>query len=96
MEDKICFNPETYEVKTCELDEQCITYHAYENIVYCANPVDPIQKMNIYVPEVLAQGGTINGFILKTAPIFMPNTVGGYMPAPVSNTQMKLQTPPNV
>ena len=73
MDDKICFNPETYEVKTCEMDEQCITYRAYENIVYCANPVDPIQKMNIYVSEVLVQGGTINGFTLKTAPVFMPN-----------------------
>ena len=83
MDDKICFNPEAFEVKICEIDEQCITYRAYENIVYCTNPVDPIQKMNIYVPEVLAQGGTINGFILKTAPIFMPNTVGGYMPGPV-------------
>ena len=82
MEDKIYFNPESYEVKTCELDGKSITYRAYENIVYCANPVDPIQKMNIYVPEALAQGETINGFILKTAPIFMPNTVGGYMPGP--------------
>lgn len=80
MEDKICFDPQAYEVKTCELDGRSVTYRAYENIVYCTNPVDPIQKMNIYVPESLAQGETINGFTLKTAPIFMPNTVGGYMP----------------
>lgn len=82
MEDKICFNPESYEVKTCELDGKSITYRAYEDLVYCESPVDPIQKMNIYVPEALAQGGTINGYTLKTAPIFMPNTVGGYMPGP--------------
>lgn len=86
MEDKICFslsfNPKSYEVKTCELDGRSVTYRAYENLVYCANPVDPIQKMNLYVPEVLAKGETVNGFTLKTAPIFMPNTVGGYMPGP--------------
>lgn len=82
MEDKICFNPESYEVKTCELDGKSITYRAYENLIYCANPVDPIQKMNLYVPEALAKGGTVNGFTVKTAPIFMPNTVGGYMPGP--------------
>ncbi len=80
MEDKMCFNSEAYEVKTCELDGKCVTYRAYENLVYCANPVDPIQKMNLYVPEILAQGGTINGYTIKTAPIFMPNSVGGYMP----------------
>ena len=44
MEDKIYFNPESYEVKTCELDGKSITYRAYENIVYCANPVDPSSK----------------------------------------------------
>lgn len=86
MEDKICFNlsfnPESYEVKTCELDGRSVTYRAYENLVYCANPVDPIQKMNLYVPDALAKGETVNGFTLKTAPIFMPNTVGGYMPGP--------------
>lgn len=82
MEDKICFDPEAYEVKTCKLDGKSITFRAYENIVYCASPADPVQKMNIYVPEALARGETINGFSLKTAPIFMPNTVGGYMPGP--------------
>lgn len=82
MEDKLCFDPEAYEVKTCEQDGTRITYLAYENLDYCANPADPIQKMNIYVPQTLAQGGTVNGYTIKTAPIFMPNTVGGYMPGP--------------
>lgn len=82
MEDKLCFHPESYEVKTCELDGKSVTYRAYEDLVYCANPVDPIQKMNIYVPEALAKGEEINGFTLNTMPIFMPNTVGGYMPGP--------------
>jgi hypothetical protein len=50
--------------------------------VYCANPVDPIQRLNVFVPEAYCQGKTINGYSLKSAPIFMPNTVGGYMPGP--------------
>ncbi len=82
MEDKLRFNPENYEVKTCELDGRCVTYRAYEGLLYCTEPTDPIQKMNLYVPEILAQGKTVNGFTWKTAPIFMPNTVGGYMPGP--------------
>lgn len=35
---------------------------------------------NIFAPEVYYQGGSINGYLLNTAPIFMPNMVGGYMP----------------
>lgn len=36
--------------------------------------------MNIYVPEGYFKGKSINGYTAKTAPIFLPNTVGGYMP----------------
>lgn len=36
--------------------------------------------MNIYVPEGYFQGETIHGYTAETAPIFLPNTVGGYMP----------------
>lgn len=36
--------------------------------------------MNIFVPEAYYEGFVINGYSLNTAPVFMPNTVGGYMP----------------
>lgn len=78
----LIFNSENYKVETCSMDESSTTFRAFKEIVYCANPVDPIQKMNIFVPEVYYQGETINGYSLHTAPIFMPNTVGGYMPGP--------------
>ena len=45
-------------------------------------PVSSVQKLNIYVPEAYYQGKTINGYDLKTAPVFAPNTVGGYMEGP--------------
>ena len=78
----LTFDPEKYEVKTCELDGRKVTYRAFENIVYCANPVSSVQKLNIYVPEVYYHGKKINGYDLKTAPVFAPNTVGGYMEGP--------------
>ena len=34
------------------------------------------------MPEAYYQGKTINGYDLKTAPVFAPNTVGGYMEGP--------------
>ncbi len=80
MSDNLRFDAGKYEVKTCELDGRSITYRAFEGIDYCANPVDPIQKLNLFVPEVYYREGELNGYTLQTVPIFVPNTVGGYMP----------------
>lgn len=77
------FDPTRYEIKTVTHDGQTLTYRAYEHIVYVENPVDAeIQYLNIFAPECYYAGESINGYALKSAPIFMPNTVGGYMPGP--------------
>ncbi len=78
----LTFDPNNYEVKTCKLGERSVTYRAFEHIVYCANPASRVQTLNIYVPEAYYNGESINGYSLKTAPIFAPNTVGGYMEGP--------------
>lgn len=82
MGDVLRFDDSRYEVKTCELSGRSVTYRAFEGIEYCERPVASVQKLNIFVPETYYQGGEINGYNLKTAPIFAPNTVGGYMEGP--------------
>lgn len=82
MTDKLRFNPEEYEIKTFEAGNVRVTCRAFEGVEYCAKPVNGIQKLNIYAPADYFEGGTINGYTLGTAPIFMPNTVGGYMQGP--------------
>ena len=82
MSDKLKFDVDNYEHKTCELDGRVIKYRAYMGITYCEKPVDDIQKLNIFVPEAFYENETVNGYTLKTVPIFMPNTVGGYMEGP--------------
>lgn len=75
------FAEDNFTVNTLEVDGQTITYRAYENIVYVQNPVDTLfQTMNIYVPQRYYDEGTMEGFTLDSAPIFLPITVGGYMP----------------
>jgi hypothetical protein len=75
------FNPTNYTTKTLTVDDQTITYRAYENIVYVKYPVDTnYEIMNIYVPEEYYEGKSIGNYTAETAPIFMPNMVGGYMP----------------
>lgn len=82
MNDVLRFHPEAYEVMTCTLDGRSVTYRAWEGLRYCARPVDDIQKLNLYAPEAYFHGEAINGYTLHTAPIFAPNTVGGYMQGP--------------
>lgn len=76
------FDPTNYTTLDVVVGDTAFKVRAFENIVYVANPVDSdYQAMNIYVPEQYFLGGTINGYTADTAPIFMPNAVGGYMPA---------------
>lgn len=70
-----------YTIKTAIVNGKTITYRAYENTVYVAKPVDiAYQTINIYIPEEYFKNRAVGKYNAKTAPIFFPNTVGGYMP----------------
>ncbi|MEC0233794.1 subtype B tannase [Paenibacillus kribbensis] len=80
------FNTANYTEKTLTVDGKPITYRAYENIVYVKNPVDvKYEIMNIYIPEAYYEGESIGSYTADTAPIFFPNSVGGYMPSGPGN-----------
>ncbi len=75
------FNTKKYTLKTLKVNNKTIKFRAYEKIVYVKNPVDTnYQIMNIYIPEEYFEGKSIGTYNAKTAPIFFPNSVGGYMP----------------
>ncbi|WP_428738003.1 subtype B tannase [Sulfurimonas sp.] len=77
----LTFSLNKYTIKTFNLNGKEIKYRAFENIVYVKNPVDiKFQSMNFYVPEAYYAGKKIRDFTKDTAPIFLPNEVGGYMP----------------
>ena len=82
MEDRLRLNTNDYEVCEFEYEGRSIRYRAFRNIRYCLNPMDEIQKLNIFVPEAYYHGESIGIYDKDTAPYFMPNTVGGYMPGP--------------
>ena len=78
----LAFDAKNYESMSTTVDNKEIKYRAFEYIPYVANPIDIDQQyMNIYVPEEYFNNGTVNGYNTQTAPIFMPNAVGGYMPS---------------
>lgn len=77
----LSLDTKTYTTQTHKVNGQDVTYRAFENRVYVKHPVDvQYQTINIYVPEAYYQNGTINGYTAKTAPVFLPNSIGGYMP----------------
>jgi hypothetical protein len=77
------FDEKNYVVETLELEGKRIRFRAFRNIVYVQKPVDEeFQSLNIFVPEDFYEGRTVNGYNLSTAPVFMPNVMGGYMPGP--------------
>ena len=81
MEYDLEFNPDRYRVETAEAEGKRLVYRAYEDLVYVKRPSAPeYQKMNIYVPEAYWEGGSIGAYDRNTAPVFLANTVGGYMP----------------
>ena len=70
-----------YTEETLTLNGQAVKFRSYRNVVYVAHPNNVAsQSMNIFSPAAYFENGTINGYTKDTAPIFMPNGVGGYMP----------------
>lgn len=72
-----------------------IRFYAWKGIPYCENPLDPIQTLNLFMPASYAEGVTINGYTKETAPIFLPNAVGGYMPGPADEPGLTRHGEPN-
>lgn len=75
------FERDNFSVETLTEEGITIQFRAYRGLVYVAAPVDvKYQTMNIYVPEAYYHGQAVGQYTAGTAPVFMPNTVGGYMP----------------
>lgn len=72
------FDRNAYTVEETTLFGQTVRYRAWRNIPYVEKPVVPeYQQLNLFAPEALFVGESVNGYTLSTAPVFVPNTVGG-------------------
>ena len=93
----LAFDVKNYESMSTTVDNKEIKYRAFEYIPYVANPIDIDQQyMNIYVPEEYFNNGTVNGYNTQTAPIFMPNAVGGYIPSQAMTPKVENGKPNSV
>lgn len=78
------FDPTSYTDETLIVGGQAVAFRAYRDIPYAVHPRNAAhQRMSIFIPAAYFSGGTVNGYTAKTAPIFLPNGVGGYMPGEI-------------
>lgn len=92
------FEKNHYTIEEVTLCGETVRFRAFRDLVYVEKPVNAeFQKMNLFVPESYYEGASMNGCDLLSAPVFMPNTVGGYMPGPADEpgTNPFLQGKPN-
>lgn len=79
------FRSADYVVETVNAGGETIEVRAFRNRIYVNHPINPTyQQLNIFVPECYYHGECIGSYNLNSAPIFMPNSVGGYKPGELS------------
>lgn len=84
--DKLEFNADQFIEEGMGWRGQSVKFRVYHNIVYVSNPVDAeYQCMNFFAPVEYFEGKSYGPYNAETAPIFFPNTVGGYMPGKPGN-----------
>ena len=80
--DPLVFDAGRYTTQQVSAGGQSVTVRAWEGVPYVSRPAQSdYQVMNIYIPEAYFNGGQVGRYDAKTAPIFLPNQIGGYMPA---------------
>ncbi|NDY92473.1 alpha/beta hydrolase [Ideonella sp. TBM-1] len=76
------FDASRFTPMTVQVNGLALAVRAYEGLPTVTRPVEPAyQVLNLYIPEAYFQGGAVGRYTAQTAPIFLPNAVGGYLPA---------------
>lgn len=91
------FNPERYTRLDIAVNGQTLAVRAYEALPTVTRPVEPeYQTLNLYIPEAYFKGERVGRYSAQTAPIFLPNQVGGYMPAKPGTPAGRMGPPPGL
>lgn len=94
-QDPLRFPREAYVVRAFTVEGNPFAVRAWEGLRYCAHPADDVQRLNLYAPEAFFAGDSAQRYTAQTAPIFLPNTVGGYKPGPAAMPAVNERGEPN-
>ena len=90
------FNAANFTQESVIVGGKKIKFRAYKNIIYVAKPVSAhYQSMNIFIPQQYFEGRKSGKFDAASAPIFLPNGVGGYMPGEADEVKIDASGKPN-
>ena len=90
------FNAANFTQESVIVGGKKIKFRAYKNIIYVAKPVSAhYQSMNIFIPQQYFEGRKSGKFDATSAPIFLPNGVGGYMPGEAGEVKIDKSGKPN-
>ena len=102
-EGSLVFDPTDFTDESVLVGEETIYFRAYRDIFYVENPIeaaatDPrgniipptvYQKLNVFVPAEISLGE----YPTDDTPIFLPNSIGGYMPGlPLDTDRAEVRT----
>ena len=91
----LLLDPARYTTQALSVNGQTLKVRAFEGLPIVTRPVEPeYQTLNLYVPEAYFHGERVGEFDAGSAPIFLPNAVGGYMPAKPGTLRHRLPGPP--
>lgn len=91
----LTFDPGRYTTQQVSANGETVMVQAYEALSVVRRPLEPeYQAINLYVPEAYFQGGRVGRYTAQTAPIFLPNQIGGYMPARPGSPNSRMGPPP--
>ncbi|EGI76944.1 subtype B tannase [Hylemonella gracilis] len=94
-ESSLDFNPHRYTRQDFVLKGLAVDVRAYEGLPTVRRALEPsYQTLNLYIPDAYFKGGTVGRYNAQTAPIFLPNQVGGYMPAKPGTLAVRVEGPP--
>ncbi|MEN9890923.1 MAG: hypothetical protein RLY78_1218, partial [Pseudomonadota bacterium] len=76
-------------------DGRRLAVRAWVGLPTVARPLEADhQQLNLYIPEAYLRGERIGRHTARSAPIFLPNQVGGYMPARPGTPEGRGMGPP--
>ncbi len=77
-----CFDVNAYTKEVLSGNDGELHFRAWYHVPYADRPTAPdLQILHVFIPEAYFHDGTVNGYTARTAPIFFPNAIGGYMEA---------------
>lgn len=89
------FDKNKYQKEQITINGETIRIRSFRDLLYVKTPIhEELQKISIFAPEPFYEGKSINGYNINTAPVLIPNSVGGFLTAFSEDPSLDSSQPP--